>query len=56
MGSGALKLYKEMGNAVESLTKDGTPRQNSIKERLKTQILENELMIEQLQQEVKSLP
>jgi transposase len=50
------KLYKKMGNSKEALTKDGTSRQNSIKGRLKTQILENELMIEQLQQEVKSLP
>ena len=45
-----------MGNSKESLTKDGEPRQNSIKERLKTEILENELMIKQLLQEVKSLP
>jgi heme-degrading monooxygenase HmoA len=50
------KLYKQMGNDKESLTKEGTPRQNSIKERLKTQIQENELIIEQLQQQVKSLP
>lgn len=50
------KLYKQMGTAKEGLTKEGTPRQNSIKERLKTQIGENELMIKKLQQEVKSLP
>jgi len=50
------KLYKKMGTCKESLTKDGTPRQNSIKERLKTEIGENELLIEKLQQEVKSLP
>ena len=50
------KLYKKMGNSKEALTKEGTSRQNSIKGRLKTQILEKELMIEQLQQEVKSLP
>ncbi len=40
------KLYKKMGNSKESLTKEGTPRQNSIKERLTTEIQENELMIE----------
>jgi len=45
-----------MGTAKEGLTKDGAPRQNSIKERLKTQIRENESLIKQLQQEVKSLP
>ena len=50
------KLYKKMGTAKEGLTKDGTPRQNSIKERFKTQIRENELMIEKLLLEVKSLP
>jgi hypothetical protein len=50
------KLYKQMGTAKEGLTKEGTPRQNSIKERLKTQIGENELMIKKLLQEVKSLP
>jgi transposase len=50
------KLYKKMGNSKAALTKEGTSRQNSIKGRLKTEILEKELMIEQLQQEVKSLP
>jgi transposase len=50
------KLYKQMGTAKEGLTKEGTPRQNSIKERLKAEIRENELMIEKLLQEVKSLP
>ncbi len=50
------KLYKKMGTCKEGLTKDGTPRQNSIKGRLKTQIRENESLIEKLQQEVKSLP
>lgn len=50
------KLYKKMGTAKEGLTKDGTPRQNSIKERIKTQIRENESLIKQLQQKVKSLP
>jgi len=50
------KLYKQMGTAKEGLTKEGTPRQNSIKERLKTRIGENELMIKKLLQEVKSLP
>jgi len=50
------KLYKKMGNNKESLTKEGDPRQNSVKERLKTEIQENESLIEKLQQEVKSLP
>ena len=50
------KLYKQMGTAKEGLTKEGTPRQNSIKERLKTRIGENELMIKKLLQEVESLP
>ena len=50
------KLYKKMGNSKESLTKDGTPRQNSVKEKLKIEIQENESLIEKLQQEVKSLP
>lgn len=50
------KLYKKMATANEGLTKEGTPRQNSMKERLKTQIGENELMIQELLQEVKSLP
>ena len=50
------KLYKKMGTCKESLTKEGTPRQNSIKERLKTEIRENGLLIEELLQEVKSLP
>jgi hypothetical protein len=50
------KLYKQMGIAKEGLTKEGTPRQNSIKERLKTEIGENELMIKRLLQEVKRLP
>ena len=45
-----------MGTCKESLTKEGTPRQNSIKERLKTEIRENGLLIEKLLQEVKSLP
>lgn len=49
------KLYKKMGTAKESLTKEGVPRQNSVKERLKTEIQENELIIEKLQQEVKNL-
>jgi len=50
------KLYKQMGTAKEGLTKEGTPRQNSIKERFKAEIRENELMIDKLLQEVKSLP
>ncbi|MBA7515329.1 hypothetical protein ES705_07368 [subsurface metagenome] len=50
------KLYKKMGTCKESLTKDGAPRKNSIKERLKTQIRENESLKEKLQQEIKSLP
>ena len=50
------KLYKQIGTAKEGLTKEGTPRQNSIKERLKAEIRENELMIEKLLLEVKSLP
>ncbi len=50
------KLYKKMGTAKESLTKEGIPRQNSVKERLKTEIQENESLIEKLQMEVKSLP
>jgi transposase len=50
------KLYKRMATANEGLTKEGAPRQNSMKERLKIQIGENELMIKELLQEVKSLP
>jgi hypothetical protein len=50
------KLYKQMASAKEGLTKEGTPRQNSIKERYKAEIRENELMIKKLLQEVKSLP
>jgi hypothetical protein len=50
------KLYKKLATAKESLTKEGAPRQNSLKERLKIEIRENELMIEKLLLEVKMLP
>jgi len=50
------KLYKKMGTCKESLTQDGIPRKNSVKERFRTQILENESQVEKLQQEIKSLP
>jgi hypothetical protein len=50
------KLYKKLAKARDALTKDGRPRTNSVKERLKAIIIEEENVLEQLTQEKLQLP
>ena len=50
------KLYKESVKSKESLNKNGEPRVNSKKVRIVDTIRETELTLENLKQEVKSLP
>lgn len=50
------KLYKKLTKARESLTKEGKPRKNSIKERVQTRIQEEENNLERLKAEKKELP
>lgn len=50
------KLYKKVVSANDVLKKDGTPRQNSIKERLESSIAEQEQLLATAQEEKKLLP
>jgi hypothetical protein len=50
------KLYKKVASAKDVLKKDGTPRQNSIKNRLKNSIAEQEQLLTTAQEEKKLLP
>jgi hypothetical protein len=50
------KLYKKLAKAREALTKDGRPRKNSVKERLRASITEQENALERLIQEKLQLP
>lgn len=50
------KLYKKLASAKDVLKKDGTPRQNSIKERLESSIAEQEQLLATAQEEKKLLP
>lgn len=50
------KLYKEFTAKKESLNKDGKPRENSAKERLKEEIEEQEKMLESTKMEISQLP
>jgi predicted enzyme involved in methoxymalonyl-ACP biosynthesis len=36
------KLYKKLANSKDVLNRDGSPRQNSVKERIKKEIQEHE--------------
>jgi hypothetical protein len=53
---GLSKLYKKLAKAREVLTKEGRPRKNSVKERLKASIAEEENTLERLIQEKGQLP
>ena len=50
------KLYKRLSKAKDVVKKDGTPRENSLKERLKTEIHEEETHLLHMQEEKKELP
>lgn len=50
------KLYKKVASAKDVLKKDGTPRQNSIKERLESSIAEQEQLLATAREEKKLLP
>ena len=50
------KLYKKLSKAKEVLKKDGTSRENSLKERLKRKIHREETDLLQMQEEKKELP
>jgi len=50
------KLYKILGNSKESLNKDGSPRKNSISEKVRADIQNKELLLKGIKQEVKKLP
>lgn len=50
------KLYKKLSKAKEVLKKDGTSRENSLKERLKTEIHREETDLLQMQEDKKELP
>jgi hypothetical protein len=45
------KLYKKVVSANDVMKKDGTPRQNSIKERLESSIAEQEQLLATAQEE-----
>ena len=49
-------LYKKLTKSKESLKKDGTPRKNSSKEKIKTDISKLELELEQVMEEKQKLP
>jgi hypothetical protein len=53
---GLSKLYKKLTRTQESLTKEGKPRKNSIRERVKTSIEKEESKLERLQAEKSELP
>jgi hypothetical protein len=50
------KLYKRLSKAKDVLKKDGTPRENSLKDRLKIEIHEEETHLLHMQEEKKELP
>lgn len=50
------KLYKKLTRVQESLTKEGKPRKNSVKERVKISIQEQENKLERLKAEKSELP
>ena len=50
------RLYKKLSNSKDVLNKDGSPRQNSVKERIKKQIQEQQCKLKILKQEKKEAP
>ncbi len=50
------KLYKKFAKATEHLTKDGKPRENSAKEKLKQAIHREEKAVKRIQEEKNKLP
>jgi hypothetical protein len=50
------KLYKKLATSKDGLKKDGTPRQNSNKETIKTKIQELEMQSEKVKEGSKNLP
>ncbi len=50
------KLYKKLAKAKEKLNKDGRPRHNSIREKLKRSIGDQEVKLERLKEEKHQLP
>lgn len=53
---GLNKLYKKLSKAKDVLNKDGTPRQNSQKERVGDAVKEQETRLESLKEEKRKLP
>jgi hypothetical protein len=49
-------LYKKLSKSNESLNKDGTPRENSARERIKSEIIDKESELEKIRNEKKQLP
>ena len=54
--NGLNKLYKKLAKAKAATKKDGTPRQNSVRERLESTIAEQESALTSVQEEKKLLP
>jgi hypothetical protein len=50
------KLYKKLADSKDILNKDGSPRQNSVKERIKKEIQEHEFELKILKQEKNEIP
>lgn len=50
------KLYKKLSKAKEVLNKDGSPRENSVRERIKNDIHNYEAELDKLNEEKKALP
>jgi hypothetical protein len=50
------KLYKKLSKAKEVLNDDGSPRENSVRERIKNDIHNYEAALDQLNEEKKALP
>lgn len=50
------KLYKKLADSKDVLNKDGSPRQNSVKERIKKEIQEHEFKLKILKQEKNEIP
>ncbi|MCK5101971.1 MAG: hypothetical protein KAR17_04120, partial [Cyclobacteriaceae bacterium] len=50
------KLYKKLADSKDVLNKDGSPRQNSVKERIKKEIQKHEFKLKILKQEKKEIP
>ena len=50
------KLYKKLANSKDVLNKDGSPRLNSVKERIKKEIQEHECKLKILKQENNEIP